>query len=238
LINSNSASASEIVAGAIQDNDRGSIIGRRSFGKGLVQEDVRLRDGSDLRLTIARYYTPTGRCIQKSYDKGYEEYMADQIDRYDNGELYRPDSSLFVDSLKYKTPKGKIVYGGGGIMPDVFVPFDSSGTSLYYTDLRFSQSFNGFAFDYVSDKRTKWKTAVEFERTFNVTDDLIQRFAVFAQKEMKIQIVKSELNHSKKLIAKTLKAEIARQLWLEDAYYKIVNQEDNEFQKAISTLLK
>jgi carboxyl-terminal processing protease len=118
------------------------------------------------------------------------------------------------------------------------VPFDSSGTSLYYTDLRFSQSFNGFAFDYVSDKRTKWKTAVEFERTFNVTDDLIQRFAVFAQKEMKIQIVKSELNHSKKLIAKTLKAEIARQLWLEDAYYKIVNQEDNEFQKAISTLLK
>ncbi len=238
LINSNSASASEIVAGAIQDNDRGSIIGRRSFGKGLVQEDVRLRDGSDLRLTIARYYTPTGRCIQKSYDKGYEEYMADQIDRYDNGELYRPDSSLFVDSLKYKTPKGKIVYGGGGIMPDVFVPFDSSGTSLYYTDLRFSQSFNGFAFDYVSDKRTKWKTAEEFERTFNVTDDLIQRFAVFAQKEMKIQIVKSELNHSKKLIAKTLKAEIARQLWLENAYYKIVNQEDNEFQKAISTLLK
>ncbi|MFN5845567.1 MAG: S41 family peptidase, partial [Flavobacteriia bacterium] len=132
LINSNSASASEILAGAIQDNDRGTIIGRRSFGKGLVQEDIQLRDGSNLRLTIARYYTPTGRCIQKPYNEGYDEYMADQIERYDSGELYAPDSSLFVDSLKYETPKGKIVYGGGGIMPDIFVPFDSTGMGWYF----------------------------------------------------------------------------------------------------------
>jgi len=236
LINSNSASASEILAGAIQDNDRGTIIGRRSFGKGLVQEDIQLRDGSNLRLTIARYYTPTGRCIQKPYNEGYDEYMADQIERYDSGELYAPDSSLFVDSLKYETPKGKIVYGGGGIMPDIFVPFDSTGMGWYFSDLRFSQAFNAFAFDYVQDKRFKWKTIEDFTKNFTVSDQLVKDFSLFAEKEMKIKRDKKSLDGSKTLIARTLKAEIARQLWLEDGYFQIVNQTDNEVKRAVQFL--
>jgi carboxyl-terminal processing protease len=236
LINAQSASASEILAGAIQDNDRGTIVGRRSFGKGLVQEDVKLRDGSNLRLTIARYYTPTGRCIQKPYKEGYEEYMNDQLDRYDSGELYVQDSTYFNDSLKYKTPKGKIVYGGGGIMPDVFVPLDSSGSSWYFTDLRYSQSFNAFAFDFVQNKRNAWKSVAEFDKKFTVNDAILNRFTAFAAKQYKIKFVKSDFNHSKGLIARTLKAEIARQMWLEDGYYQVSNKFDREVQTAIKQL--
>ena len=236
LINAQSASASEILAGAIQDNDRGTIVGRRSFGKGLVQEDVKLRDGSNLRLTIARYYTPTGRCIQKPYKEGYEEYMNDQLDRYDSGELYVQDSTYFNDSLKYKTPKGKIVYGGGGIMPDVFVPLDSSGSSWYFTDLRYSQSFNAFAFDFVQNKRNTWKSVAEFDKKFTVNDAILNHFTAFAAKEYKIKFVKSDFNHSKGLIARTLKAEIARQMWLEDGYYQVSNKFDREVQTAIKQL--
>ena len=168
LINTNSASASEILAGAIQDNDRGTIIGRRSFGKGLVQEDRLLRDGSNLRLTIARYYTPTGRCIQKAYTDDVKAYYEDQRERYDNGEMYKVDSSLFVDSLKFITPKGKVVYGGGGIMPDIFVPFDTSGSSWYLSELHYSSVFQTFAFDFVQNKRKKWKSPAHFGRSFDV----------------------------------------------------------------------
>jgi carboxyl-terminal processing protease len=203
-----------------------------------VQEDVQLRDGSNLRLTVARYYTPTGRCIQKNYSEGYDQYMNAQIERYENGELYVQDSSVFVDSLKFKTPKGRIVYGGGGIMPDIFVPFDSTGMSWYFSELRFNQVFSAYAFDYVQNKRTKWRNAAAFDREFRVTDAVLEQFTRFAEKELKIPIDKMGLKQSKRLIEITLKAEIARQIWLENGYFQISNKTDKEVQQAIRSLTK
>ncbi|NRA11351.1 MAG: S41 family peptidase [Crocinitomicaceae bacterium] len=236
LINSNSASASEILAGAIQDNDRGTIFGRRSFGKGLVQKDVKLRDGSNLRVTIARYYTPSGRCIQKPYNGNIDDYYEDQMDRYDNGEMYEVDSSFFVDSLKFTTPKGKVVYGGGGIMPDVFVPIDSTGTSWYLTSLRMSPVFTTFAFDYVQNKRGKWASPAQFYRMFTVTDSILERFVQFANSEHKIAISREDIKHSKKVIKRMIKGEIARQIWVEQGYYEVNNKKDHEVQKALGFL--
>ena len=148
LIDEFSASASEIVSGAIQDNDRGTVVGRRSFGKGLVQEQMQLPDGSAIRLTVARYYTPTGRCIQKPYTDGVGEYYNDFSKRFSDGELENKDSIHFNKKLKYKTPKGKIVYGGGGIMPDVFIPLDTTGGSTYFSHLSTQGLINQFAFNY------------------------------------------------------------------------------------------
>jgi len=236
LINSNSASASEILAGAIQDNDRGTIIGRRSFGKGLVQEDMMLRDGSNLRLTVARYYTPTGRCIQKPYTENLEEYYSDQMNRYENGELYEVDSTKFADSLKFITPGGKVVYGGGGIMPDVFVPFDTLGTSWYFTNLRYSSAFTTFAFDFVQDKRTKWRSVNEFNKEFTVTNEILRRFVQFAEEESKVEKNDKELVVSKQLIKETIKGEIARQLWVEQGYYYVRMKDDVDVQEAIKVL--
>lgn len=236
LINEGSASASEILAGAIQDNDRGTIVGRRSFGKGLVQEDVRLADGSNLRLTIARYYTPTGRCIQKSYSGGMEEYYGEYQDRYSNGELYEIDSSYFVDSLKFTTPKGKVVYGGGGIMPDIFVPVDSAGFSYYVSELRFSNAFTTFAFDYVQNKRNKWKSSLDFNRSFDINSSILNQFAAFAESEYKIRKQPASMEYSKDIISKFIKSSIAQQLWIEEGYYRVVNATDNEVQAAMKAL--
>jgi len=236
LINTNSASASEILAGAIQDNDRGTIMGRRSFGKGLVQEDRLLRDGSNLRLTIARYYTPTGRCIQKAYTDDVKAYYEDQRERYDNGEMYKVDSSLFVDSLKFITPKGKVVYGGGGIMPDIFVPFDTSGSSWYLSELRYSSVFQTFAFDFVQNKRKKWKSPAYFGRSFDVSDVLLDQFFDFALKHNNIAANLKDQQYSKKRISNLLKAEIARQLWVEQGFYKITNTSDQDVLRAIEFL--
>ena len=167
-----------------------------------------------------------------------EEYYQDQMERYDNGELYKLDTSLFVDSLKYKTPRGKIVYGGGGIMPDIFVPFDSSGMSFYYTELRYSTTFQSFAFDFVSDKRTKWNSPEEFNKSFIVTDDILSKFVKYAEKNDKVTLNKKEFQKSKKLISKTLKGEIARQLWVEQGYFVVMNGFDPEVQKALRVLGK
>jgi carboxyl-terminal processing protease len=234
LINAQSASASEILAGAIQDNDRGIIVGRRSYGKGLIQKDEVLRDGSNLRLTIARYYTPSGRCIQRSYKGGYDNYMRDE-DRITRNEYFKPDSSIFVDSLKFKTKHGRTVYGGGGIMPDVFVPGDTSGSSFYLSELQWSGAGRAFAFDFMQSNRGKWATAKDFVQQFEVSEELLKRFVTFAQKDFHVQKDALGLAVSKEVIKRMLKAEIASQKWTEEGYYRVLNPFDKELIKAISS---
>lgn len=238
LINSNTASASEIVSGALQDNDKGTIMGRRSFGKGLVQEDIPLRDGSNVRLTIARYYTPTGRCIQKPYGKGID-YQDDFLQRYENGELYHVDSTVFVDSLKFYTPKGKVVYGGGGIMPDFFIPFDSSGSSYYLSKLRYNLSFAHYTYDLVNRLgRNKWATLAEFKKEFVVTPQLFNDFISYAESETQVKKSPAEIAQSKSLIQQFLKAEVARQLWIEQGYLSCIIDDDKDVQQAFAYLKK
>lgn len=237
LINESSASASEIVAGAIQDNDRGTIIGRRSFGKGLVQQDINLKDGSNLRLTVSRYYTPTGRCIQKPYSGDYEEYMMDEYSRYEKGELYKIDSSLFDDSLKYTTPAGKTVYGGGGIMPDIFVPLDTANSSIYFRRLRYANSFADFAYNYVrQNKLSEWKSFKDFEKGYSIDEKMLSEFTAYASDMHDVSFNREQFEKAKARIRKNIKAEIARQIWLEQGAFYILNQSDKEVNEAIEHL--
>ena len=240
LIDDGSASASEILAGAIQDNDRGTILGRRSFGKGLVQEQNEFTDGSGLRLTIARYYTPTGRCIQKPYHGKNDEYYEEEYTRYKNGELESADSIKVADSLKYTTPAGKIVYGGGGIIPDVFVAVDTTGRTMYLGELFYAGVMNDFTFNYADKNREKlkeYKSSDNFRKNFTVTPQLISELVVFAEKAG-VKKNDVQLKQSENIIKNQLKALIARNVWNTEAYYPIMNDKDVIVKKAMELLEK
>ncbi len=237
LIDESSASASEILAGAIQDNDRGLIIGRRSFGKGLVQEEMRFQDGSALRLTVARYYTPTGRSIQRSYENGTEDYYTDFHDRILNGELESSDSIKFDDTQKFVTPGGKVVYGGGGIMPDIFVPIDTSGTSEYYSRVRSLGLMYRFAFFYTDQKRSllePYKTAREIEG-FLDEQNVLPEFIEYA-KDKGLEPNSKDIQTSHDILLKTIKAYIARNIIDNEGFYPIIADIDNTLTVAIDTL--
>lgn len=237
LIDENSASASEIVAGAIQDNDRGMIIGRRSFGKGLVQEEKQLSDGSAFRLTIARYYTPTGRCIQKPYGHGISDYEQDELRRFKSGELLHADSIHFPDSLKFKTPKGKIVYGGGGIMPDIFIPLDTSGSSGYVNELYYGDVFTLWSLDFNRQEGAQWQKRGydAFRSTFTVTETHMAVFNKVAA-DNGVDPDPAGQRQSDKLIRRYMKCFAARIVFGDIGYQPIWNDGDPVVQAAISAL--
>ena len=234
LINEGSASASEILAGAIQDNDRGLIVGRRSFGKGLVQMPIELADGAELRLTIARYFTPSGRSIQKPYGSDYEAYERDWVNRYEHGEFFSADSIRFNDSLKYQTKKGRTVYGGGGIMPDYFVPLDTTMNSAYVNKLFSSDTSREYLLDYVSKNKGKFsKVSVEdYYKNFKVSDAMLNDLVAFGKKN-KVEFDAKDFAKSKEYLRILIKAHLGRQLYDDSAFYKVVNDINEVYQQAI-----
>lgn len=240
LINENSASASEILAGAIQDNDRGIIIGRRSFGKGLVQEQIEFPDHSAIRLTVARYYTPAGRNIQKPYNEGLDNYRHETYIRMEKGELFSVDSIKYPDSLKFFTPKGKIVYGGGGIMPDYFVPIDTIGYTMYLSNLHGNAIFQEFAFYYMEKEKKKlsmYKNLNDFKKLFQVNESILLSFYKYAE-ELGVSKTENEIKLSKKIIQNRIKAHVARYLWREEGLYSVLNEEDVMIKETIKLLSK
>lgn len=237
LIDEESASASEIFAGAIQDNDRGFVVGRRSFGKGLVQEQRRLFDGSALRLTVARYHSPSGRCIQKSYDEGKQKYYSDIYERYAHGEFSVKDSIRFNDSLKYTTTKGRFVYGGGGIMPDIFVPIDTMGFSKYLGKLSKKAIVYRYSFVYADAHREEfakfkdYKSILKHLKSKNLLNDLVK----YAAKNGIKKDIKG-LRISKEIIETRLYAYIARHFIDDEGFYPIIAELDNTLHKASKIL--
>lgn len=238
LIDENSASASEILAGAIQDNDRGVILGRRSFGKGLVQEQTPWPNGAATRLTIARYYTPSGRCIQKPYEEGNESYFEEQYERYENGEMYSQDSIDFQEELKYTTKEGRTVFGGGGIFPDFFVPLDTSYSSAYMNRILYAGVLYDFSLNYADQHRKELLgdyNATSFANTFLITPSFEQQIIELAQ-EKGIDFKAAQFEKSKSEINKRVKAYIARNIWDDYGFYLVWNQKDPVIELSLKEL--
>ncbi|MBH83510.1 MAG: peptidase S41 [Flavobacteriales bacterium] len=236
IIDEGSASASEIVAGALQDNDKGTIVGRRSFGKGLVQEQFECSDGSAFRITTQKYHTPTGRCIQRPYKKGKsDDYASELIDRMNSGELINKDSIVFNDSLKFITPNGKIVYGGGGIMPDIFVPLDTNSYHPAISKALRKDLIRQFAFNYTNQYRSELESQelsnfiAFFELNINELKNLELYFNSFNVKISIFELSKTD----KDILTTQIKAYIARNIWNDDGFFPVIHTIDNTFQKAI-----
>ena len=240
LIDEWSASASEIFAGAIQDNDRGLIIGRRSFGKGLVQQQIAFNDGSAVRLTVARYYTPAGRCIQKPYKKSdADEYGMDILNRYLHGEIDTQDSIQIKDTLEYKTSLGRTVYGGGGIMPDIFVPRDTSGITNYYNKVANAGYLFEFAFKYADENRERLKTMKSWEQLLAQLqqEDILWSFAEYAERKG-VKRNPYSLQISGKVIVNALHAHIVRNMLGNEAFYAVLNKTDKTIERALEEMRK
>jgi carboxyl-terminal processing protease len=240
LTDEGSASASEIFAGAMQDWDRGVIMGRRTFGKGLVQNGFYLTDGSMIRLTIARYYTPTGRSIQRPYNEGYDKYMENFYKRFTDGELLSADSIRLADSLKYKTlVNGRIVYGGGGIMPDVFVSEDTAYISPYFNKLFAKNVLNSFTLDYFDKNRTllttKYKSFNDYKSKFKFSEDDIKSFIAKGEAEG-VKFDQVQFDKSRDEILLIMKGYIASNMWKTNELYQIVNENDKVIAKALSVI--